>query len=92
MFCVLVGLRAYIVNGVSCNTSFSGIVSTTRNPTLDALTKGHSMGAQPLSKELSKVELIFGVLRDPNDLIDVPRLGFGLPHEVKPLRKGGVYY
>ncbi|KAF4633144.1 hypothetical protein G7Y89_g4978 [Cudoniella acicularis] len=76
--CVLVGLRAYQINGVSCDASFSGIISTTENPTLDALTKGHSLGAQPLRKEIAKTKLMIGVLEGGDNLDDASRLGFGL--------------
>ncbi|KAF4631466.1 hypothetical protein G7Y89_g6667 [Cudoniella acicularis] len=90
---VVIGLRAYYLNGVSHNSSFSSIVSTTRNSTLDELMKGHSLGSEPLDKDISGTKLQFGVLvgteREKGGL---RRLGFGVPDEVMPLVRGASYY
>ncbi|KAK5663975.1 hypothetical protein OQA88_187 [Cercophora sp. LCS_1] len=53
----LVGRSAYYQNGVSHNITFSAFMSTTRNPGLDRLTEGHSMGTMPLVESVKNAEL-----------------------------------
>ncbi|KAF7943118.1 hypothetical protein EAE96_011060 [Botrytis aclada] len=50
---------SHISNGVAHSTAFSAIVVTTRNPELDALSKGHYMGSLPLESETAKTKLRF---------------------------------
>jgi hypothetical protein len=91
LYCIAASIRASQLNGVSHDSSFSGIMSTTRNPTLDTLT-GQSFRSEPLSKELDRKRLMLGVLneRDDVDHESTSRLGFGVPGEVYPLKTGGV--
>ncbi|KAH8679682.1 hypothetical protein BGZ60DRAFT_481059 [Tricladium varicosporioides] len=97
LFALTLGLRAIFLNGVSHNSSFSGMLCTTRNPTLDALAKGRTLGAEPLERDIGKTRLRFGELRGKR--IEkgwvrgrvVGRLGFGVEGEVGELRRGGVY-
>lgn len=64
---LLFGLRALWINRVSHSSSFSAILSTTRNAELDALVQGNiALGAQPLEKSLAKQKLQFGVLQTQN--------------------------
>ena len=55
--CVVVGLRAYIINGYSASASFSTILLTTRNDDLDKIAQGHWLGSQPLAEELQGLKL-----------------------------------
>jgi hypothetical protein len=88
MLCVCVGLRALVVNGVSHGTSFSSIMCSTRNKTLDEITKGYSLGALPLDKSIKDTELKFGLFKETgNDQGTVKRVGFGLVSEVETLEK-----
>jgi hypothetical protein len=88
LLCVCVGLRALVVNGVSHGTSFSSIMCSTRNKTLDELTKGYSLAALPLDKSIKNTELKFGLFKETgNDQGIVKRVGFGLVSEVEPLEK-----
>jgi len=78
------GCSAYITNGVSHGTSFSTILTTTRNKSLDVLAKGHTLGVVPLDKAIAATTLRFGLLAGAD--AEVP--GFGLDHEVRPMGKG----
>lgn len=60
----ITGLYSIHVNGVSHSMNFSSILATTRNPNLDVLTRGASLGAEPLKTDISKVKLRFGPLLD----------------------------
>lgn len=88
LLCVCVGLRAQLVNGVSHGTSFSSIMCSTRNKTLDELTKGYSLAALPLDKSIKNTELKFGLFKETgNGQGIVKRVGFGLVSEVETLEK-----
>lgn len=71
-------------------------MSTTRNPDLDVLSQGHSLGAAPLDRELGKVRLKFGTINidgieGTNKVIKdgtVRHVAFGLEHSVSVLKKG----
>ena len=52
---VIIGFVAFIINGASRDSSFSAIMTTTRNPELDNITIGHSLG--PPSEDLDKTKL-----------------------------------
>ena len=80
--CVALGLWAMYDNGVSHSMSFSSLVATTRNPTLDNLFVGEGLGADPMSENVLREKLRFGVLQDGH-------VGFGLAEEVLPLKGGG---
>ncbi|KAF4624735.1 hypothetical protein G7Y89_g13434 [Cudoniella acicularis] len=88
---VAVGLRAYYLNGTSYNSSFSSIVSTTRNSTLDILTEGRPLGPGKLDKNIEQTQLIFGIL-DNKEKGGLPRSGFGLPSEIRPEKRGKPYW
>lgn len=84
---VALGLYSLHTNGVAHSTSFSALITTTRNSELDQLSRGHSLGALPLDKKMMDVKLRFGEL--PGG--DGTHLGFGFAEEVRGLKKGGVY-
>ena len=56
------GLLAAYSNGVIHANSFSTLVATTRNRTLDALFAGESLGAVPVSRNILDRKLRFGRL------------------------------
>jgi hypothetical protein len=59
---IFVGLYAIHLNGAVHSNSFSAVVSSTRNITLDALFYGQSLGDHSLSKEVLQRKLRFGML------------------------------
>ncbi|KAK8157436.1 hypothetical protein IWX90DRAFT_324026 [Phyllosticta citrichinensis] len=85
LVCISVGASAYFANGYSASTSFSSIISTTRNADLDRLVQGACLGAQPLPRRMGDMKLRFGVLRSDDS---VPHAAFGLQEDVAKLRKG----
>ncbi|KAL2069201.1 hypothetical protein VTL71DRAFT_15539 [Oculimacula yallundae] len=87
---VTVGMRAIVVNGVSHETSFSSILCSTRNETLDNLTAGFSLAAEPLGSNVRGTKLRFGLLRSNEH--GLRRAGFGIDGEVDDLRKGTPCY
>lgn len=90
---VIIGLRALMVNGVSHGTSFSSIMCSTRNKTLDNLTMGFSLAAEPLGKEVLDTDLKFGLLSESKeDHGRIRRVGFGVTDEVDTLKKGESCY
>jgi hypothetical protein len=92
---VLLGLRAIWLNGVCHDTSFSSIVSTTRNTFLDELTLGNSLGAVPIPDAMKGVKLRFGESTGPSLSVDgssVTRAAFGAEDSMVTLRKGQVVY
>jgi hypothetical protein len=79
-------------SGVLHDSSFSSIMSTTRNNFLDDLTLSHSLGASPTSRKISKVKLKFGELRDDKGIESNPRAAFGLEESTLSLKKGKMIY
>lgn len=78
-------LRAFNTNGASHGTLFSGIVSSTRNTTLDTLKLGYFFADVPWEKEVKKTKLMFGVLGHGKPFgngNEEARLGFGVEGEV----------
>lgn len=57
-----VGTMALWRNGIASSANFSALLCTTRNPDLDALARGHSLGADPLPDDIARVKLKFGRL------------------------------
>ncbi|KAI5465088.1 hypothetical protein BGZ63DRAFT_350547, partial [Mariannaea sp. PMI_226] len=86
---VLVGSVTVWNNGITSSTSFSTILLTTRNPDLDKLAEGYSLGSDPLPKEICKTRLKFGCL---DDAAETKRAGFGLSRTVTPIQKGENLY
>ncbi|TVY80657.1 hypothetical protein LSUE1_G004906 [Lachnellula suecica] len=95
-----IGFFALQYNGVAHSAAFSAIVATTRNHDLNAVSRGHSLGALPLEHETLRVrfgELVKGGggghAEDEWDdgRGDVRHIGFGAAENVLSLRKGGKY-
>lgn len=94
----VIGLYSIYLNGVSHSMSFSAILATTRNQQLDMLTRGASLGAEPLNKDISEAKLRFGPLLSSSEIdqgqsrqVDVPHIAFGYEKGIGSLRKRGAY-
>jgi hypothetical protein len=93
LFSIIIGAYATITNGVSHSSSFSAMIATTRNPQLDRLVEGSSLGALLLEKEMRRTKLKFGELMgDGREKGGVNgHVGFGFEDSVLNLRRGGKY-
>ncbi|KAI9675957.1 MAG: hypothetical protein M1829_003195 [Trizodia sp. TS-e1964] len=103
--CGGVGMAAIRSNGISSDTSFSRIMVTTRNATLDQLSVGACLGGDPFPKALTQVRLRFGVLREDDGEeaeesgsargvlygARVQHCAFGTEAETRDVVKGGLY-
>lgn len=96
--CLIIGFQAMVNNGVSSDTVFSRIMTTTRNPTLDRLSVGACLGSDPFPKELERTKLRFGVLDGEHGGEEVwiggariEHCGFGTEDEIGPITKGKPY-
>jgi len=99
---IIVGAHSLGSNGISSDTLFSRIMVTTRNPTLDHLSRGACLGSDPFPRELEETKLRFGVWHE-GGVSDATGLGlsgmggkvghcaFGTIHETTEIEKGGVY-
>jgi hypothetical protein len=69
------------------------MVATTRNPQLDRLVEGSSLGALPLDQEMRKTKLKFGeLLGDGQEKGGLTgHIAFGFEDAVLNLRKNGKY-
>ncbi len=91
-----VGLHAISRNGYSGDTDFSTFLATTRNPELDGLLVGYSLGIWPLSKEVRRTRLKFGELvhsegADAGNGQGDAHASFGFPDTVRDLVRGKKY-
>jgi hypothetical protein len=78
--------------GVAHSTSFSALITTTRNSKLDSLLRGHYLGALPLDKKVLKAKLRFGELNEgDSNWLGKAHLGFGFAENVTGLKKNGKY-
>lgn len=62
--CVAVGCYALYLNGVEGRMSFSQVLVTTRNATLDKVSEGANLGGQYITKEILETRVGFGQMRD----------------------------
>ncbi|KAL4741783.1 hypothetical protein BDV11DRAFT_212670 [Aspergillus similis] len=88
--CMIVGFFALRQNSISQSTSFLSVLITTRNPELDRLAVGHCLGAEPLKKEIRKVQLQYGEIKGPDQRYQ--HAAFGTEGLVTALSKGENYY
>jgi hypothetical protein len=95
-FCsIIVGAMALHRNGYCSDTTFSKIMVTTRNPTLDRIVMsypGVSLGADPMPKELEKLQLRFGVMDTGEEAPLVKHTAFGLTEETTIFEDGRGEY
>jgi hypothetical protein len=86
-------------DGATFSTGFSRILVTTRNTTLDDISRGACLGNDPFPLELMHTQLRFGAL---NEHTEVEYLGsegnqgvghcaFGVASEIGPVRRGVPY-
>ena len=97
---ILVGAHSLGSNGISSDTLFSRILVTTRNPTLDHLSRGACLGSDPFPRELEETKLRFGVWHEGGGLGLSGLSGFdgkpghcafGTIHETTEIIRGGRY-
>jgi hypothetical protein len=83
---IVFGARALQHHGVTHGLSFSAIVATTRNPTLDKLFRDHQLGSLPLPEDLVKTKLNFGMLvpdsKPETSRSEQSHTAFGLQEEI----------
>lgn len=87
---LVVGGFSVVANGITSDTTFSKILVTTRNRTLDRLVtayEGVCLGGDPFPEELEDTELMFGVI----DGGERKHAAFGTASEVIPIRRGDSY-
>lgn len=86
-------------DGTTFSTGFSRILVTTRNTTLDDISRGACLGNDPFPMELMHTRLQFGVLNDHQEFEyqggdgyqGVGHCAFGVVSEVGPIRRGVPY-
>lgn len=86
-------------DGTTFSTGFSRILVTTRNSTLDDISRGACLGNDPFPRELMHTRLQFGVLnghmeaeyRGGDGYQSVAHCAFGVPSEVGPIIRGMPY-
>lgn len=95
---LMIGAWNIIRDGTTFSVGFSRIMVTTRNTTLDDISRGACLGNDPFPIELMHTRLQFGVLNEhTEDYVGVealPGIGhcaFGVPSELSPIRRGQPY-
>ncbi|KAI4696029.1 uncharacterized protein J4E88_000200 [Alternaria novae-zelandiae] len=92
-------------DGTTFSTGFSRILVTTRNTTLDDISRGACLGNDPFPLELMHTRLKFGVLANSNDpeymrehgyqgigdFQSVNHCAFGVASEIAPIVRGAPY-
>jgi hypothetical protein len=88
VICIVVGAYMLWDNGVDADMSFSQVLVTTRNRSLDQVCAGANLGGDQITEELKDTQLRFGMLQ----MGDSSHPCFGLEGEVAPLmnRGGGL--
>jgi hypothetical protein len=85
---IIFGVFMLFINGVDADMSFSQVLVTTRNPTLDELCYGSCMGGNKIDKNLRKTKLRFGKLNNEDGDRMAEHACFGLEDEITTLRRG----
>lgn len=93
---LLFGLFTIWEDGTTFSTGFSRILVTTRNTTLDDISRGACLGNDPFPMELMHTRLKFGVLSEGTESEWLGSDGFqhcafGVVSEVAPIRRGVPY-
>ncbi|KAF2822427.1 hypothetical protein CC86DRAFT_448215 [Ophiobolus disseminans] len=98
---LLIGAWTVWEDGTTFSTGFARILATTRNPTLDEMSRGACLGNDPFPVELMQRKLQFGALQEDTSMGDmsdgfsgcesVGHCAFGVPAEVAPIRRGMLY-
>jgi hypothetical protein len=97
---LLVGALTIHGDGTTFSVGFSRIMVTTRNTTLDEISRGACLGNDPFPAELMHTRLKFGVLNEGGHEHEYQGLeayqgaghcAFGVPAELTPIRVGVPY-
>jgi hypothetical protein len=87
-------------DGTTFSVGFSRIMVTTRNTTLDEISRGACLGNDPFPPELMHTRLKFGVLNEGGHeqeyqglegYVGASHCAFGVPSELTPIQRGGHY-
>ncbi|KAH8150102.1 uncharacterized protein LAJ45_05788 [Morchella importuna] len=93
--CIIVGGLSLRSNGITSDTTFSKIMVTTRNRTIDRLVEeyeGVCLGGDPFPEELKRKEFQFGVIDEISSTgANLKHAAFGVNDEVIPIQKGDSY-
>ncbi|KAK6512134.1 hypothetical protein TWF481_001026 [Arthrobotrys musiformis] len=92
---LIVGAMALRQNGLVSEMSFSQVVATTRNPELDKMMQGNSLGRSDLKpRSLYGERLRFGELGEQDSALlasGAAHTAFGRPETTRPIRRQGYY-
>jgi hypothetical protein len=97
---LIMGALTIYEDGTTFSVGFSRIMVTTRNTTLDDISRGACLGNDPFPEELMHTRLKFGVLNESgheheymglDGLQGVGHCAFGVPSEVTPIQRGIPY-
>ncbi|KAJ4324635.1 hypothetical protein N0V94_001205 [Neodidymelliopsis sp. IMI 364377] len=96
MIILIFGIFTIWEDGTTFSTGFSRILVTTRNTTLDDISRGACLGNDPFPTELMQTRLKFGVLSEGSESEymgseEAQHCAFGVESEVVPIRKGVPY-
>ena len=82
---VVPGSFMLLDNGVDSSMSFSQVLVTSRNKTLDQLSIGMDKGGESISDTLKNTRLRYGAIKG-----EEPRAAFGLDEEILAMRMEGM--
>jgi len=96
---LLMGAWTIHQDGATFSVGFSRILVTTRNQTLDDISRGACLGNDPFPMELMRTKIQFGVLNDFSEAEYVGAEGvqaighctFGVPSEISAIQRGVPY-
>jgi hypothetical protein len=102
---LLFGIFTIWQDGTTFSTGFSRILVTTRNTTLDDISRGACLGNDPFPLELMHTRLQFGVLANGSDpeymrddgyqgsggFASIGHCAFGVASEIAPIVRGAPY-
>ena len=96
---ILLGALTIWQDGTTFSAGFSRILVTTRNTTLDDISRGACLGNDPFPGELMHTKLKFGVLANGSaaDYVGgdadsgIGHCAFGVASEIAPIRRGAPY-
>lgn len=93
---LIFGLFTIWQDGTTFSTGFSRILVTTRNTTLDDISRGACLGNDPFPMELMHTRLKFGALNEgsENEFISTEgfqHCAFGVASEIRPIKRGLPY-
>jgi hypothetical protein len=71
VLCIFIGSHALFKNGVAGDMSFSQVLVTTRNPSLDRLAANNTLGGSHISKDLKSARVKFAIERDSDAMFDL---------------------